>query len=284
MSHLKRSIQEIDPSLQAMMGEVENATTLSQMIIAAWHLVCVLAMQLVESELTQRAQKKTVWENCPICGRRLQSKGFETRQITSIFGVIHWRRRIGRCPKKCRIGQIAPLDKELGLAPNQKTDISLKQMACMLAVFVPFGTASELLQRITGVQVSSSSIWLWVQDAGKRMENRLEQELEALANGQAPDVEETTKGMLQQKLIVGGDGVMVPFRPQKGSPKGKTSWREVKVGILARLKQQRNRAGEIVFRLEQRRLVAVLGKIDTFSERFWLEALRQGITCSSNVV
>lgn len=284
MSRLTQSIREIDPSWQAMIEEVENAPTLSRMLIVAWHLAYALVVELVESELTKRARRKTNWETCPRCGRRLESKGFEPRQITSLLGVIRWRRRVGRCPQRCGIGQIVPLDKELGLAPNQKTDVRLKQMACLLAVFVPFGTAAELLQELTGTQVSSSSIWQWVQQAGKQMADWLDQELQALAKGQSPQIEEITGEMLRQTLVIGGDGVMVPFRSQKGTAKGKTVWREVKVGILARLQQHHNRAGDIIGRLQHRRLVAILGDIDAFSERLWLEALRQGIIDSPQVV
>jgi hypothetical protein len=50
-----------------------------------------------------------------------------------------------RCPNKCKIGQIAPLDDELGLKPNQRISEELKEMACALAVFLPFGIASLLL-------------------------------------------------------------------------------------------------------------------------------------------
>lgn len=284
MSRLTQSIREIDPSWQAMIEEVENAPTLSRMLIVAWHLAYALVVELVESELTKRARRKTNWENCPRCGCRLESKGFEPRQITSLLGVIHWRRRVGRCSKRCHIGQIAPFDKELGLTPNQKTDARLKQMACLLAVFVPFGTAADLLQELTGTQVSSSSIWQWVQQAGKQMADWLDQELQALAKGQSPQIEEITGEMRRQTLVIGGDGVMVPFRSQKGTAKGKTVWREVKVGILARLQQPHNRGRDIIGRLQHRRLVAVLGDIDAFAERLWLEALRQGIIDSPQVV
>ena len=34
-------------------------------------------------------------------------------------------------------------------------------------------------------------------------------------------------------MAIGADGVMVPFRPNGGSPEGKTVWREVKIGIVA---------------------------------------------------
>ena len=42
---------------------------------------------------------------------------------------------------------------------------------------------------------------------------------------------------------------MVPFRPEGGQPQGKSRWREVKVGVLARLGQHRTRTGQVVTRL-----------------------------------
>jgi hypothetical protein len=66
---------------------------------------------------------------------------------------------------------------------------------------------------------------------------------------------------------------MVPFRPEDGGSWGKLRWREVKVGVLARLSQHRTRTGQRVTRLQQRRLVAVLGDIEMLKPRLWLEAL-----------
>ena len=65
---------------------------------------------------------------------------------------------------------------------------------------------------------------------------------------------------------------------------GKIRWREVKVGVLARISQHRTRTGQVVTRLTQRRLVAVLGDIDALKPRLWLEALRQGIRNAPQVV
>ena len=93
------------------------------------------------------------------------------------------------------------------------------------------------------------------------------QELEALA-----------ADLAAAPLILGADGVMVPFRPAGGQPTGKTRWHEIKVGVLARLGQHRTRTGKIVARLHQRRLVAVLGDIEALKPRLWLEAVRQGIS------
>ncbi len=63
---------------------------------------------------------------------------------------------------------------------------------------------------------------------------QLEQELELLASGIEPAPETLSPQLKQMPLIIGADGVMVPIRPQKKTPKGKTIWREVKVAILAR--------------------------------------------------
>jgi hypothetical protein len=56
------------------------------------------------------------------------------------------------------------------------------------------------------------------------------------------------------------------------------------VGVLARLGQHRTRLGQVVTRLQHRRLVAVLGDIAALSPRRWGEAVRQGIWQAPHVV
>ena len=107
---IRDSISQIDPSLQELIEAIENASTLTLLILSAWHLARVLAVRIVEEALTERAQRPTQWLNCPKCGKRMHSKGFVSRQITSVIGIIRWKRRVGRCPYGCKIGQISPLD------------------------------------------------------------------------------------------------------------------------------------------------------------------------------
>jgi hypothetical protein len=86
-------------------------------------------------------------------------------------------------------------------------------------------------------------------------------ELAAVTRGDEPTPEPLTAEVAALPLALGADGVMVPFRPNAGAPRGKIRWREVKVGVLARLGQHRTRTGQCVTRLQPRRLVAVLGDI-----------------------
>lgn len=284
MSCLIDTIRETGPEWQTRIDELENAVTISLLIVLAWQLARDLAVSLVEETLAKRGRVKTEWDYCPKCGKRIRSKGFKPRRIKSIIGEIKWERRLGRCPNKCALGQVAPLDKELGLRTNQKSDGGLQRVACLLAIFVPYESAAMLLKQLTGIEVSSQAIWGWVQSVGQRMMKTLEAELEALAVGQLPEAEAMSAEIAAQTLLMGADGVMVAFRPQAKTAKGKTKWREVKVAIFARLGQVRTRAGKLIPRLHHHRVAAVLGDIDDLSERMWLEGLKQGIKEAPQVV
>ena len=284
MSALMIALAQALPSVQPQLDAVRQAPTLHRMIRLAWQLGLAIAVLIVQDILQERGRAPAEPQICPQCQTRLHSKGLLPRQLTTVLGVIRWERRVLRCPHQCPIGQIAPSDTALGLVPHQETSTELMAMACSLAVFVPFETAAVLLNRLTGIIISPVTIWNWVQAIGKQSMERLDRDLQALADGQTPDVEPIDAATAALPLAIGGDGVMVPFRPNPGTPAGHTRWREVKVAILARLKPSTNQQGESVIRLERRRLVAVLGGIDALSSRLWLEALRQGVLTAKVVV
>jgi hypothetical protein len=279
-----KTIRETNLECQKLLDELAAARTLSLMIVIAWQIARSIAVHLVKEELARRAQAATEWGNCPECGKRLQSKGMASREIKSMIGLVKWKRRLGRCPHKCSIGQVAPLDEELGLVANQRSDTGLQRVACLMVIFVPFETASMLLYQLSGVTVSGPAIWQWVQAYGQQIMNKLEAELMALSQGIEPEAEPLTEQLAAQTLVMGSDGVMVPFRPQNKSAQGKTRWREVKVAIMVRLSQGCTRAGKTFSRLQHHRVAAVLGNVDDLSERMWLEALKQGIRSAPQVV
>ena len=214
----------------------------------------------------------------------MRSKGFATRQLTSVLGTIRWQRRVGRCPQGCAIPQVAPLDEALGVPPHQRTSGERQCLGCALAVFVPFATAARLLGWYCGGVVSPRAVWWGGQAAGHQALEHLHRELAAVARGDEPTPEPLTAEVAALPLALGADGVMVPFRPDAGAPQGKIRWREVKVGVLARIGQHRTRTGQVVTRLRQRRLGAVLGDIDALKPRLWLEARRQGLRHAPQVV
>jgi hypothetical protein len=284
MLYLSNSICHDDPSVQRLLRMMEDARSLTALILAAWQVARVLAVHLVEDVLAERARQPTAWPSCPACGASVRSKGMASRQMMSLVGPVRWQRRVGRCPQGCAIPQVAPFDEMLGVQPHQRTSGELQCLGCALAVFVPFATAARLLGWYCGGVVSPRAVWCWVQAAGHQALEHLQEELAAVAQGHEPTPEPLTAEAAALPLALGADGVMVPFRPDAGAPRGKIRWREVKVGVLARIGQHRTRTGQIVTRLTQRRLVAILGDIDALKPRLWLEALRQGIRHAPQVV
>ena len=281
---LSQSIAQSDPSLQELIEKIRNTASLAMLILAALQLGRIMAVKVVEEILNERGQAATKWPLCSKCGTKLESKGLASREMLTLIGLIKWWRRRGGCPQGCQIGQVVPLDKELGLTAYQKTSLEVKWLACALAVFVPFEIASVLLELLTGVSVCGKSIWLWVQESGQLAMTQLKAQLEALEQGVLPVEEALQTATKVLPLLIGADGVMAPFRPEAGTAKGKTVWREVKVGILARLGERVTKAGKRVTQLRQRRLVAVLGDIDTFNSRLWLASVQQGLLSSQRVV
>jgi hypothetical protein len=112
---LNDSIRYDDPSLQRLRSAVEETHTLTALLLAVWPLACTLARHIVESVLAARAQAPTCGPPCRTCGTPLRSKGFAPRQVTSLFGPLRWRRRVGRCPHGCASPLVAPWAVELGL-------------------------------------------------------------------------------------------------------------------------------------------------------------------------
>ena len=286
------TIQFNDPTLQQLFARIEDAISLSALVFAGWQFALRLTVLLIEETLQTRAKRPTHWPNCPMCGKRLQSKGFVPRQITTLIGMVRFKRRVGRCPNRCRIGQQAPLDDELALTARQRSDLGLKRVACLLAVFVPYETAQVLLSQLICIQICKDTIWEWVADAGQRAMTALFTQLDALTHDKPPAVESMDAAIAQLPLLIGADGVMVPFRPKAGTPKGATRWREVKVALVARIRPRRTKRRHddppTETELAHRRLVACFGNIvafiDELGQRLWLEALKQGITTATQVV
>ncbi len=273
-----------DPTWQNHCQTLRNATSLMALVWISWQMGLWLAREVIQQQLHERAQAPTQWPTCSKCGKRLHSKGFRDRQILTRVGWIYWKRRVGRCPKRCQGSQRTPLDEALGIDAYQQTSNELVRWGCLLSIFLPFELASTILHQLTGVKLSEDTLWQWVQIWGQRAMAGLESQLQQMPMGRLPSPEVLEPTVAQMILAIAADGVMAPFRPHVGTPQGKTVWREVKVAILARLGQHLTRSGELITRLHHRRLVAVLGDINALAPRLMLEALTQGIVDAPQVV
>jgi hypothetical protein len=269
---------------QQMREKCHQSTTLAALVLTAWQMGMWLARAFVEYELKQRAQQPEQWGQCPQCGAKLQSKGFANRQMLTLVGCVEWRRRIGRCPNRCSGSRVVPFDEELEIGPYQQTSTELMRLGCLLAVFLPFGLAVHLLEQLSGVRVSDATLWQWVQHFGDQQINQVQLEVNHWQQGSKPPVEVMDEAVAALPLLIGADGVTVPFRPHPKSSKGKIVYQEIKVALLTRLGSRIKRSGETVTQLVQRRLVALRGTVHDLQPLLELEAHRQQISKAKQVV
>ncbi|MBF0224173.1 MAG: ISKra4 family transposase, partial [Desulfobacterales bacterium] len=205
--NFKKNFLQVKPETKEIFKSLEKAVSLQDIIISTLILIKSMAIWIVEEIIRLRANVTTDWPLCPKCGQRLESKGFQSRQILTLFGSVHWKRRVGRCPNGCKIGLIAPLDASLKIAPYQMTCNTIKRIACLLAVFLPFEIVVFLLQQCLGLKISSDAVWNWVQKFGSEAMYKIEEELRQLREGNSPSPEKLSDEINMLPLLVGGDGV-----------------------------------------------------------------------------
>jgi hypothetical protein len=143
--------------LEQYITEIKNSVTLDSIVLAVFKLALYIGSILLNEIVSERAMQHVERPNCPHCNIPLERKGWLPRTIKTMLGFITWNRLSWRCPKGCKIGQITPHDKTLGIRPYQETSNEIKRMACLLAVFIPFGIASLIFKTLTGVKVSEKS-------------------------------------------------------------------------------------------------------------------------------
>ena len=178
----------------------------------------------VEQQLTDRAQAPTEWNDCSVCGTQLVSKGFAKRQMFTLIGEVEWKRRLGRCPRRCPGSHQVPFDAVLNIDAHQQTSTDIRRLGCLLAVFLPFDLAASILQQLSGISVSEDTIWNWVQIIGQQAKQQLEAQLQAFSSGEPVQSEALDSTLNTMPLVIAADGVTVPFWAQPKTSKGAVVW------------------------------------------------------------
>jgi hypothetical protein len=133
----------------------EPKPTLEQLTRAVWEVRQELTGQLTTALIEQRygAEQEQHHAPCPQCGRQVAARGVVTRKVETLVGEVELARPYFYCVP-CSQG-FAPLDAVLGVAPGRK-QFDVQQAAAKLAVEVPYETAQDLLQELSGVGLSTA--------------------------------------------------------------------------------------------------------------------------------
>ena len=195
--------------------------------------------QAVTEGLVEQAHRAALEQRtaaCPQCGQTLSARGPQERTVETLVGAIRLRRPYFYC-ERCQLGT-TPLDEALQLTERRKQP-DVQKAAVQLTKEVPYETACELFEELTGLPLSAHTAHevtqavaegLTVLDVAPSREEILAK-IAAVAAGQP----------WRPILVLAIDGADVPTRPEtaKGRRPGRKKarakrarwtgeWREAK--------------------------------------------------------
>jgi hypothetical protein len=77
------------PEWEQHYQDLQTAKSLTAMVCIALQIGLFIARLVVQETLSHRATQSPSWGECPTCGHRLQSKGWQSRQMETLIGKIH---------------------------------------------------------------------------------------------------------------------------------------------------------------------------------------------------
>jgi Uncharacterised protein family (UPF0236) len=231
--------ERFDRWLDRMEEEMkEPKPTLAQLAEVVFHLRQELTQSVTEGLLESRyaAEKEQETILCPGCGQPLHARGEVERTVETMVGAIRLSRPYFYCIP-CQRG-IYPLDEALELTERRKQP-DVQKAAAKLTKEVPYETACELFEELTGLTLSAHT--------AHEVTNEAAEGLSALeVSPSREEVKARTAAVADGKkwrpiLVLAIDGADVPTRPEpargrrRGRKRGgakrarwKGQWREAK--------------------------------------------------------
>ena len=208
------------------------------------------------------------------CGEEAEYVRMRTGQTKTQLGVLRLRRPYYLC-ESCGQGRY-PVDEALGFCAGS-ISAGLDELLAYVGSLLAFDEAAGLLEKLSGLSVSSARIRRSTEELGKRVK---EQEGQAVNNvwerGDPPLA--TAPLPSSQPLYISMDGVSVLIRQQGG--------REQKLGAVytTKAKPSRKRPDELEVRAEQMSFYTEMADAASFGRGLWLEAQRRGVAQAEQVV
>jgi hypothetical protein len=188
------------------------------------------------------------------CGARARFMGYRKRKVVTTSGAADVERAYYHCGE-CGTGQI-PWDEAQGLNERQMTP-TMKALVSELCAVLPYGQATRMVERLTGVTVQRSTAEHVVAEVGSRVREAEDKRIEAALVGEvAPEAS-------PERLIVQTDGTCGHIDDD---------WHEVKSAVVV--------DGEGI----RRRRTAARERSEVFGERIYALAAEAGVEQAEEVV
>lgn len=256
----------------------------------AIRLRCLEVQRAVLEEVVQEAADKTALI-CPVCLSALAVVNRKReRTVQSMFGQIRFSRGYGHCAR-CN-AHYFPADHRLGLHERATTSPRVQEIAALSALRAPATQAAEDILRLTGIEVSASSLHREARRQGERAlalrghDEALTQSAEGIARlcAEAPTLP------AHATLIIEIDAWNIRERDNWGRSEefrkeGKDTgrWHWVFTGTIFRLDHRGTGSSNRPF-ITERGYVATRAGLESFRNQLYAEALRRGLSQAETVL
>jgi len=268
----QRLHERFDQWLDRVEAEVkEPKPTLAQLTEVVFTLRQELTQVVTEGLLEQRYAAEQEWERtrCPGCGQPLRARGKAERTVETMVGALTLRRPYFYCAQ-CQRG-ICPLDEALKLVERRKQP-DVQKAAVKLTKEVPYETACELFQDLTGLSLSAHT--------AHEVTNEVAQGLSVLeVSPSREEVEAKIAQVAEGKkwrpiLVLAIDGADIPTRPEtaRGRRRGRKKERAKRACWQG---QWREAKGFRFYLVDEDRLVHLISWHQIQEEEGLFEALKQ---------
>jgi hypothetical protein len=204
-NHLDQWLERLEERVKAPQPTLEQLT---QAVFALrQELTQAVAEGLVEQAHGVAIEQRTA--ACPQCGQTLSARGPQERTVETLVGAIRLRRPYFYC-ERCQLG-ITPMDEALQVTERRKQS-DVQKAAVQLTKEVPYETASELFEELTGLSLSTHTAHAVTQAVGEGLtvldvapsREEILAKVTAVATGQP----------WRPILVLAIDGADVPTRPE----------------------------------------------------------------------
>ena len=198
-------LDEVDAQLP------ESDATLAQVSETIWSLrqglTAGVAQTIIEQSHQEERDRKSL--RCATCDRLVSARPSVSRTMRTLVGDLEIERPYFYC-RYCRVGT-SPLDTVLGLSAGQ-IQLDVQQVAADLATEMPYETASAMLERLSGIAVSSERVHTLTNQVAEGLSvldvapsrAKIDQRVAQVAAGR----------FRRPVLVLGIDGAYVPSRPE----------------------------------------------------------------------
>jgi hypothetical protein len=238
--------------------------------------------ELFRAATEKAAQKKAdaAPPLCPVCRQKLgRCSASHGRTVQTRFGPVTIQRARGYC-KRCARWRF-PADAILGLEETGSSSPRLQEMAALLAAKMPVAEASQVMEHLTGVKMSRSTVQREAQRQGQRAQ-RLRRTLDEQARGvtSRPPLELVLD---PYQMIIQIDAWNIRERDDWGQTDKlrrlglePARWHWVYTGTCFRLDHRGQTDGGRPV-ISERGFVATREGIDSLREQLHAEAMRRGL-------